>query len=257
MNTFFAKTVAFASGNAMETETIQKNGVSPKCLIMSRIYRSFVLSFIALLMAVFMANAQNFDAKDIQFEGVAGLNLSDMGGLGSKVGFHFGVKAETALSSLAEGVYANAGALISFKGNEFFGLTTAANYLEIPVHMGYKHAINDKFAVYGEAGPYLAFGLFGKSDFDLEIEYGDINSSSIIKVSTFGNDGFKLKRFDIGFGFRAGVEIQKKYTVSIGYDLGFIDTYKGSNLSMMDDGYIDLTPKMNNTNFSISAGYKF
>lgn len=28
--------------------------------------------------------------------------------------------------------------------------------------MGYKYAVNENFAVFGNAGPYVAIGLFGK-----------------------------------------------------------------------------------------------
>ena len=39
--------------------------------------------------------------------------------------------------------------------------------------------------------------------------------------NVFCDDGFK--RFDLGFGLKAGIEISKKYQFSIGYDFGFIE----------------------------------
>ena len=39
--------------------------------------------------------------------------------------------------------------------------------------------------------------------------------------NVFGDDGFK--RFDLGLGLKAGIEISKKYQFSIGYDFGFIE----------------------------------
>ena len=74
------------------------------------------------------------------------------------------------------------------------------------------------------------------------------------KSNTFGSDG--MKRFDIGAGLRSGVEIKNKYTLSIGYDMGLIDTYNSSDDS--DDEYtIDLTPSLKNTNLTFSFGYRF
>lgn len=31
------------------------------------------------------------------------------------------------------------------------------------IEVGYKHTVNDKFALFGEFGPYFACGLFGKT----------------------------------------------------------------------------------------------
>jgi len=216
-----------------------------------------MLVFTLSVMCVCGVNAQNLTFQNLQFEGVAGLNMSDMGGLGSKAGFHIGAKAEIPLPSLADGSYANAGIMLSFKGNSYLGLKTAANYLEIPIHVGYKRAINENLSIFGEAGPYIAFGLFGKMDIEYDMDltgYG--STSSKMQINTFDND-LGINRFDIGAGLKAGVVIKQKYTVSIGYDWGFIDAYKNSSLSKMDEDYIDLTPKMTNTNLSISLGYKF
>ena len=35
-------------------------------------------------------------------------------------------------------------------------------YLEVPVRVGYKYAVNDDFSLFGSVGPYMAVGLFGK-----------------------------------------------------------------------------------------------
>ena len=61
----------------------------------------------------------------------------------------------------------------------------------------------------------------------------------------------------MGAGLRVGVEFKKKYSLSIGYDWGFIDSYIDDEEEMDDDYVIDLTPSMKNTNLTISLGYKF
>ncbi|MDR1201440.1 MAG: PorT family protein [Tannerellaceae bacterium] len=207
------------------------------------------LFFCLMVIAAISANAQ---AQALPLEGVVGLNSSNMGDIGSKIGFHLGVKTDIALPSVSNGVYANAGALLSSKGAsvKIYDITykVDAYYLEIPVHIGYKTALNDDFFLYGEAGPYLAFGLFGKAGVDKE------------KYNTFGSaEEGGLKRFDLGLGIKVGLEIKKKYTLSIGYDWGFIDASRNSG---EDGGYdeeleMDMNPTMKNTNFSISFGYKF
>lgn len=222
------------------------------------------------LFSVCSVSAQSETFKDLQWEAVVGMNNSDIGSLGNKIGFHLGAKAEVALPSVANGVYANAGAFISLKGcKQDYGdlgkSTTNAYYLEIPIHIGYKHYVNENLSIYGEVGPYIAYGIGGKletsetyieGDYDYESGYNTTISQSKSKIDTFGDGG--LKRFDIGAGLRVGVELKNKYTFSLGYDWGFVDIYKDSDLDLDDDEYtIDLTPSAKNANLTISLGYKF
>ena len=235
--------------------------------------KKFLLIACMALLGVYSASAQNETFKNLQWEAVVGLNSSDIGGMGNKIGFHLGAKAEMALPSIAEGIYANAGAFISLKGckqdyGDLGNGKTNAYYLEIPIHIGSKHYVNENLSIYGEVGPYIAYGIGGKMkstyidgyDYDYDYDYGygydydyDIESSTS-KIDTFGDGG--LKRFDIGAGIRVGVELKNKYTFSLGYDWGFVDIYKKSDLDFEEEGVIDLTPSAKNSNLTISIGYK-
>ena len=233
--------------------------------------KKFLLIACMALLGVCSMSAQSETFKNLQWEAVAGMNSSDIGGLGNKIGFHLGAKAEMKLPSVANGVYANAGAFISLKGSkqdygELGKSTTNAYYLEIPIHIGYKHNVNENLSIYGEVGPYIAYGIGGKlettdtyieGDYDYDSGYNTTISQSKTKIDTFGDGG--LKRFDIGAGLRVGVELKNKYTFSLGYDWGFVDIYKDSGLEFEDDaeGVIDLTPSAKNSNLTISLGYKF
>lgn len=140
-----------------------------------------------------------------------------------------GVKAEVGLPQISEGVYLDMGALLTLKGAKIDGGSAASikfnpYYLEIPVHIGYKYAVNENFAIFGNAGPYLAIGLFGKAKAEGDIldEYEfDDNSTNV-----FGDDA--MKRFDFGLGLKAGVEFSQKYQISIGYDWGLVENIKDS-----------------------------
>ena len=70
------------------------------------------------------------------------------------------------MPQIAQGVYLDMAALLSLKGTQINGNDASLKfnpyYLEIPIHMGYKYAINDNFAIFGNFGPYFAVGLFGK-----------------------------------------------------------------------------------------------
>ena len=57
---------------------------------------------------------------------------------------------------IAQGVYLDMAALLSLKGTQINGNDASLKfnpyYLEIPIHMGYKYAINDNFAIFGNFG---------------------------------------------------------------------------------------------------------
>lgn len=219
---------------------------------------------ILLLIAASIMSISAINAQNLSTEVVAGMNLSDWGGLGSKVGFHAGARFELALPSLAKGVYTNAGLLLTSKGAKLdlgdLGKSTKnAYFLELPIHIGYKYTINDNFAIFGEAGPYVGFGLFGKTK---TTEYDGYSET----LNTFDDD---IKRFDVGLGLRVGVEVKKKYSISVSYDWGLLNSLKKADIDFDDyDDYDDFAAdiagnaisslfNMKHTNLMISLGYKF
>ncbi|MEE1546236.1 MAG: porin family protein [Prevotella pectinovora] len=204
-----------------------------------------------------------FAQSKINWEGQAGLNISKYNTVlyGSNMGFHVGVRGQMDVPSLFNGAYINAGALFSLKGasidmGELADGKSSAYYLDIPVHLGYKHTVNDNFSVFGEFGPYFAFGLFGKTDsntIDYDDDYEQV--SSYESHNTFD----EFKRFDFGLGIRLGVEFRQKYTFSIGYDFGLANTWN-KNWEKEESEYddeINLVEDVKNRNLTISIGYKF
>lgn len=205
--------------------------------------------------------------EKVKWGAVFGMNVAKFSSsvMDSKVGFHLGAKAELEAPKLFKGAFVSASALLSLKGAKIDGgelLDVKYNpwYLEIPVHLGYKYKINDKFSVFGKFGPYFAFGLFGKMkgttldwNVDEDYDWSEIEDIDLVdkkeKMNIFGKDA--MKRFDFGLGLHAGFEFQKKYQFSIGYDFGLTKTYKDSS----ED--IDLGDSMKNRNLSISLSYLF
>lgn len=206
-----------------------------------------VLLFFALVaISVVSINAQD----NLKWGVMAGMNVSKytITGFDNRIGFHAGVKAELGLSQEASGAYMDFAALLTLKGAKIDAGSLASfkmnpYYLEVPVHIGYKYAVNDDFALFGSAGPYIAVGLFGKAkakvDGDL-VDLGEFGGNSMSE-DIFGDDG--LKRFDFGLGLKAGVEFSKKYQVAISYDFGLVEVAK------------DLG--MKNRNLMLSLGYMF
>ena len=209
---------------------------------MKKILVLFVLTAIAMV----SVNAQD----NLKWGVMAGMNVSKytFTGFDNRVGFHAGVKAELGLSQEASGAYMDFAALLTLKGAKIDGGSIATvkfnpYYLEIPVHVGYKYAVNENFALFGSVGPYLAVGLFGKAKLKVDGDIADIAElgGNSMSEDIFGDDG--LKRFDFGLGLKAGVEFSKKYQVAISYDFGLIEVIK--------------EVRMKNRNLMISLGYMF
>lgn len=206
-----------------------------------------VLLFFALVaISVVSINAQD----NLKWGVMAGMNVSKytITGFDSRIGFHAGVKAELGLSQEASGAYMDFAALLTLKGAKIDGGPIASikfnpYYLEVPVHVGYKYAVNDDFALFGSVGPYIAVGLFGKAKAKVDGNIADLEELGTNSASEniFGDDG--LKRFDFGLGLKAGVEFSKKYQVAISYDFGLVEVAK------------DLG--MKNRNLMLSLGYMF
>ena len=143
-------------------------------------------------------------------------------------------------------------------GNDEFGVTSSANYIEIPIHAGFQYDINDKFRVFGEFGPYFAIGLFGNTESKMDLGARDFVDADYIDAAIAAGYDPELKqdeshstfdeisRFDFGLGFRVGAEFKKKYIVSLGYDFGLLDLNKEKSL---------ITTK--SRNFWIGLGYRF
>lgn len=209
----------------------------------------FILS---LLLPFALSNVNAQSLEDLRFGVTGGLNLSNMTNFDSKASFHLGLKAE---KSITENVFIEGSVLYSAKGAKMdFGDLGSnkinANYIEVPIHIGYVYNINPELDIRGSVGPYFAYGIGGKMEVSESDWYYDSYENT--KYNTFSDDS-GLKRFDLGLGFKAGVEYKNNYQLSIGYDFGLIDTY---NKSKNEEDY-DVTGTLKNSNFKVSVAYMF
>ena len=202
---------------------------------------------------IFMVGVSAAMAQNLKWEAVAGMNFAKINvpGYSSRIGFNVGLRGELELPSLYNGAYVNTAALLSLKGasldwGELGNGKKNAYFLEIPLHLGYKHEINNDISLFGEFGPYFAIGLFGKTNTGSDIE------DEMESHNTFD----EFKRFDLGIGVRIGAEIKQKYSVSLGYDHGLLNCWK-SEFWGEDEDDIDLVSSVKNQNLYISLGYKF
>lgn len=110
---------------------------------------------------------------------------------------------------------------------------TDAYYLQLPIDTKLHFPVSKKVDLTAAAGPYVAYGLFGK------IKQSTANGGTE-KYNTLGSNG--TRRFDAGADFEIGVEFNDMI-LSCGYELGLAKLNKDK--------------KCYNSNININVGFKF
>lgn len=179
-----------------------------------------------------------------------GMNMSNFYGdelndKNMKIGFHIGLAADYEfMPSMA----IQTGLFLTTKGSkttgEFLGIkgeyTHNPMYLQVPVHFAYKLDATPGTRIVFHAGPYVAYGVAGKSK--LKVSAGGESRTSE-GTNLFGDKG-SLKPFDAGLGLGVGAEFGP-ILVDLGWDMGLV------NISKVSNGNIK------NQNAYLSVGYKF
>ena len=194
-----------------------------------------------LLLALIVASTATF-AQTTSFGIKAGLNSSKLtvsatGGsisTESLVGFHVGGVVDIGFETFS----IQPGLLFSTKGGKSSSEDgtdkVTLNYLEVPVNFLYKVPAGDGKVFFG-AGPYLGYGLSGKS------KSSDGTSTDV----TFGSTTDDVKNPDFGFNFLAGYQFSQGFALNVNYGLGL------ANLSN-DDAGVNLKTKNQVLSFSLT-----
>lgn len=200
------------------------------------------------LVVVFVAMASIVGAQNSSLSIKGGVNMSnfygdDLNDKSMKVGFHVGLGADF---EFAPNIGIQSGLFYSAKGAEYTyssaEVNVTANYLQLPVHVAYKIDVTPGTKVVLHAGPYVAYGLGGKTKVNL-------GGTQLGSVDTFKDDSAidafnGLKRFDAGLGLGVGAEFGR-ILVDLGWDMGL------TNLSRIDNANVKTQ------NAYLSLGYKF
>lgn len=196
------------------------------------------------------ANLQNLNGKDL-----SGNKLdNDM-----LVGFHAGVNAQI---RIAPEFYFQPGLMFATKGASYSATvlgvtgssTTTLNYLELPLNVVYKASVGSGSIMLG-FGPYLAYGLGGKS----KLKVGGATTNFDVKFQNtvdakdiLANPGTSYYRpFDAGANIFFGYETAMGIFLQLETQLGLLDInsdYKGVNMDKANT---------KNTGFGLSLGYRF
>lgn len=159
--------------------------------------------------------------SQVKWDARVGMNFSNMtkaDNTKALPGFQLGVGMDYGFS---ENWSLQSGLMISSKGykydykDEDYNESYKARpiYLDIPILAAYKFNISDNTKFVINAGPYLAFGLGGKYNYD---------EGEDPKIFKDYEDEKGWKRFDLGIQYGIGLEIGDHYLVNLTGQNGFI-----------------------------------
>lgn len=165
----------------------------------------------ALICVVLNVSAQ----EDSKFTWKAGVGISNFAGsdnTGFKSGFSFklGVGYEYAVS---ESFSIEPAVMINNKSFKVDGLSgnITRYFLEVPVLAAYKVNLNDYYQLVINAGPYVAYGLFGS-----DVEWGNSDKTKVFEA---------CKRFEAGI--EAGVKVVfDRMSVGVDFNRAFTKALK-------------------------------
>lgn len=239
------------------------------------------LAMVGLSTSAFAIDYEPEEGLTVQVvAGMAASSINGMDDYNGKVGMTAGIKFEYMLPS-AMGTYVNAGGNWTMKGAKrtfdmnipTYGQITnthkfATNYLEIPVHVGYRYNFSDELGIYGEFGPYFAFGFAGQAKNQLDADgtwTKDYEDSYAVFAASKKRPNFQI--WDMGVGFRIGAEYDNHYSINLGCDWGITDMWRDSYRDAMYDTFMDpqsplfdknyTLNKLHNFNFTLTLGYRF
>lgn len=216
---------------------------------------SFLIAFLG------MASFVGAQSASLSIKG--GLNMSNFYGdnlskKNMKPGFHIGVGADLEFTPT---IALQTGLLFTTKGAKYhydFPLkavgeieyNVTANYIQMPIHLAYKLEVTPGTKVVFHAGPYLAYGVGGKSKIVSNYTQDKEQFIGEQERNTFGK-GFGFKPFDSGLGVGIGAEFGM-ITVDLGWDMGLVNIARTTKV-----GETTYNHKIKNQSAYLSLGYKF
>lgn len=186
-----------------------------------------IVTFIAAaLLSGTVINAQ--EAKPLRFGVEAGGVMSNFtdAGLQSGFGFYAGVRG---LYGFEKNAYATASLRYIQKGSDGIDgdadgdVTYTPGYIELPVAVGMQGLVGKRTVLFGETGPYFAYGVCGKNK-GYSFSSGPDNSISWDR-DFFSKANGSPHRFDWGWHARAGVRFSH-IELSLSYEHGFVNVWK-------------------------------
>ena len=188
-----------------------------------------IRNFVGVIFIIFLG-VPNVFAQKLYVQGgvnantmhISGINnIYDSQDINPRIGLNAALLADF---PLIEGLYFETGLMFTSKGfrydlSDWFGegvMIVRLNYFDVPFTLKKVIPLNEEIAVYGLAGPYVGFGLFGQAIFKFE-------GSSDSQTVRWGNgQADQYKRLNTGLKFGLGAELDL-FSVQLDYNLGLTD----------------------------------
>lgn len=155
----------------------------------------------------------------------------------ARLAWHVGVIADI---PIMESLYFQTGLYLQNKGYKYedkkYDETETAKpmYLEVPILASYRYNFSDAAQLQINVGPYFAYGIGGKIEWEVENETED---------DDFFDD--ETNKFDVGLSLGAGITVAQHYYLGFAYELGFAKVFD------------DTEVKSHNRNWMFSVGFNF
>lgn len=211
------------------------------------ITKNLIAAAVLLLTGSFTSNVNAQEESKLRLGAGIGINLNSISnnvGGSSKIGFNLGMKADYFFNKqiyFASGLFftqKNAGSVMAGEHDkEIYTTTEKWNYLEVPLHIGYRYEIVDGVAFFGEVGPYIAVAVSAK-------EKVGGKSYNLFSKNALDTD-YKAKRFNAGIGIHAGMDFGRLQG-RLGYDFGLTKLYGLQGM-----------PSQKHGTFTVGAAYFF
>lgn len=194
-----------------------------------------VALMVAFIGAGFMVKAQLFYAQGgVNFANISKDDAGNVKDANTLTTFNVGLMFRPGLSEVVDietgllltGQGAKAESFFN-GGNDYIKAKFNPLYLQIPVNLVVNIPLQSSTKLFAYAGPYVAMGVGGKSKLETKLGAIESSSSSSIKFNnddplTSGQEGAafdRLKRFDAGANFGAGVQLSG-FILKANYGLG-------------------------------------
>ena len=180
----------------------------------------------ALLLMGTTAFAQSFGAGYVQSTQKYNNTSSTANGFYAGVGYSAEIMPGL---SLNPGLYyeflssTSAGSLWFVSGES----KTQEHYVNVPLHLSFAYSFAPTFKMFVYAGPTANVGIASTTKSTLAIG----GASTTTEPSNNYKSG-DYSRFDIMLGGGVGVELMKKFRLTVGYDMGMLDRHNSDNVDL-------------------------
>lgn len=232
-------------------------------MLYSNIMKNFFLAFVGVMLALASFaqndivtisspvnggafNWGNMSQSSMGLEVFLGPNLSNRyyengkGFSDASFGLDAGFRTMVSLPDM-NSLYISMGGQLSIQRSASASYEFSSGYFKVPLHMGGKTTLNKDYSFFFDAGPYIAYQVFGTT----------VPSAEYSRYASRYDVRYRYELDEpadcfAGVGFRLGVELQQKICVSLSSDYRMLRIYNPLKMQYSPESSV----------FGLNIGYK-